>query len=154
MVKYYSIREIFGVQWLNHLDRQNDSNKRRKLGAGISVRQVNTFTREICQYVKTNKCAENESPSIYIEAGAKYSSSRSTCDQQLIPKKLLDAEEESDLDILLGHPVVAESMTNFPKRNILLMQDVILRVRIICQMIQVASNFYKSLILAHRITHN
>lgn len=116
--KYYSISEIFGVQWFNHLNTQNDSNKRRKLDAHIRVRQMNTFTRKIYQYVKTNTCAENESPSIYIETGAKYSSSRSTSNQQLIPKNLFYAEEESDLDILLGQPAVAESMTNFSKKNI------------------------------------
>ena len=30
---YTYISELFGVQWPTHLDAQNDSNKRRKLGA-------------------------------------------------------------------------------------------------------------------------
>jgi hypothetical protein len=66
--KNCSISEIFGVLWLNHLDAiDSESNKRRKLGADIGEKQMKNYGRQVCDCVSTRICAENESPSRYMD---------------------------------------------------------------------------------------
>ena len=61
--KYCSISEIFGVQSLNQVAAiENDSNKRRKLGAYTGDKQMKNYGRQVYDYVSTRMCAENESP--------------------------------------------------------------------------------------------
>lgn len=117
--KYTSISEIFGVLWLIHLDaKDDDSNKRRKLGSAIGVKQMNIYGRQVYDFVSTSICAENESPSIYIRAGAKYSASRSEGDLKIVRNNLFDVEDVSDLETILSHPAVIESLGKFPRKYI------------------------------------
>ena len=71
--KYNSIIKTFGFQWLAHIDAEDSTNKRRKLGAEIGDKQMSNYGEKICNYVTTEICGVGESPSMYIHAGAKYS---------------------------------------------------------------------------------
>lgn len=116
--KYTSISEIFGVLWLDHVDTKQDaSKKRRKVGTDIGERQMNTYGRTVYDFVSTMICAENESPSIYIKAGAKYSASKST-NLELIRSNLFEEEDEINIQDYLIHPSVTASLENFPRKNI------------------------------------
>ena len=77
--KYTSISEMFVVLWLIQSDTKiDDSNKRRKLGSEIGEKQMYNYGWQVYDYVCTSICAENESPSMYIKAGVKYSTAKST----------------------------------------------------------------------------
>lgn len=116
---YSSISEIFGVLWLTHVDAtDSESNKRRKLGAEIGERQMKHYGKQVYDYVSERTCAENESPSRYVEAGANYSQSKSTGDAQRFRSNLFEEEDERDLQSILQHPSVIESIGKFPKKNI------------------------------------
>ena len=117
--KYTSISEIFGVLWLNQLDaKKEDSNKRRKLGSEIGEKQMLNYGRQVYDFVSTSICANDESPSIYIKAGARYSAGKSTGDLILVRQDLFGADDESQLETILCHHAVIETLDKFPRKYI------------------------------------
>ena len=61
---------------------------------------------------------EDESPSIYINAGEKYSKSRRTGDLKLVRNDPFEDVVDSDVNDVLRHPAVLESIGRLPKKYI------------------------------------
>ena len=69
--KYVSISEIYGVLWLSQLrdsKKENASNKIRKKGDEVGERQMGRYGKEVYEYVSTQICASDESPTMCINA--------------------------------------------------------------------------------------
>lgn len=114
-----SISEIFGVLWVTQLDAKGvEPNKRRKLGADMGVKQMNYYGRQVYDFVSTIICAKNESPSVYIQAGAKYSASISKRDLKQVRSNLFEEEDNSEIENILSNPAVIESMRKFPRKYV------------------------------------
>ena len=74
------------------------------------------YGEQIYNYV-TNS-AVDESPSMYINAGEKNSKSRRTGDLKVVRNNLFEDGEDSDVNDVLRHPAVLESIGRLPKKYI------------------------------------
>ena len=117
--KYASISEIFGVLWLAELDVQSaipSSNKRRKRGESLGNKQLNRYGTRVRDYITDNICAENESPSIFINAATKQSGSISAECLNDVRRSIL--EDEEDIIQIMTHPSVVDRLQDFRRKYI------------------------------------
>ena len=92
------------------------SNNRIKRGESLGNKLLNRYGTRVCDYITDNICAENESPSIFINAATKQSGSISAESLNHVRRSIL--EDGEYLIQIMTHSSVVDRLQDFPRKYV------------------------------------